>query len=93
MTPRERLMALTSQPDAVLFTGDGVPEPPEALAARITRLAAAGAIDGDDYSVGGIVERLEERWAGLVLEEVTRPARLLEALGAAPRGAVGRPSE
>ena len=97
MTPRERLVALTARADAVLFAGDGEPEPPEALAARIARLAAAGAIEGDDYSVGGSVARLEERWAALLGKEaaVWLPTgtlanhlavrRLLEARPRAPR--------
>ena len=60
---------LSSRTDVVLFAGDGEPEPPEALAARIARLAAAGAIDGDDYSVGGSVARLEAAWAALLGKE------------------------
>jgi threonine aldolase len=69
VTPRERLAALSRRDDAVLFAGDGIPEPPEALAARIAGLAAAGAIEADDYSLGGSVARLEERWAALLGKE------------------------
>ncbi len=65
LTPRERLAVVARRADAVLFAGDGEPEPPEALAARIARLAAAGAIEADDYSIGGSVARLERRWADL----------------------------
>src|SRR5688500_128643 len=66
---RERLAALSRRADAVLFAGDGEPEPPAALAARIDRLAASGAIEGDDYSVGGGVARLEAAWATLLGKE------------------------
>lgn len=69
LTPRERLAVLSRRADAVLFAGDGEPEPPEALAARLVRLAAVGAIEADDYSVGGSVARLEERWADLLGKE------------------------
>lgn len=91
------MAALTARPDAVLFAGDGEPELPEALAARISRLAAAGAVEGDDYSLGGSVTRLEERWAALLGKEaaVWLPTgtlanhlavrRLLEARPRAPR--------
>jgi threonine aldolase len=68
-TAREQLAALARRADTVLFTGDGEPEPPETLAARIARLADAGAIEADDYSLGGSVARLEERWAALLGKE------------------------
>ncbi len=70
MSAAERLRALIAQPDAVLFSGDGVPESPTALAARISRLAASGALDPDDYSVGGAVATLEARWAELLGKEM-----------------------
>ncbi len=68
-TAAERLRALFSRADAVLFTGDGEPESPSALAARIARLAAAGEVETDDYSTGGAVARLEARWAELLGKE------------------------
>ena len=68
-TGRERLAALSGRDDAVLFAGDGEPEPPSALAARIARLAAAGSIEADDYSLGGSVAHLEGSWAALLGKE------------------------
>lgn len=65
----ERLRALASRPDAVLFTGDGEPESASTLAARLDRLAASGQIEFDDYSNGGAVARLEARWADLLGKE------------------------
>ncbi len=64
-----RLGTLRDRPDAVLFAGDGEPESPTALAQRIARLAAAGALEADDYSLGGVVARLEARWAELLGKE------------------------
>ena len=69
-TAAERLRSLAARPDAVLFSGDGEPESPRLQAARIERLAATGAIEADDYSRGGSVARLEERWAELLGKEV-----------------------
>jgi threonine aldolase len=97
--PRERLAALTGRTDAVIFAGDGEPESLEALAGRITRLAATGEVEGDDYSLGGSVARLEERWAELLGKEVAvwlptgtlanhlAVRRLLEARPGTPRAA------
>ncbi len=70
MSAPERLRALAARADSVLFAGDGIPEPPTALAARISRLAADGALEADDYSVGGAVATLETRWAELLGKEV-----------------------
>lgn len=69
LSAAERLRALAARPDAVLFSGDGEPEPPAALATRISRLAASGALPSDDYSVGGAVATLEARWAELLGKE------------------------
>ena len=45
------------------------PNRPQTLAERIARLAAAGAIEDDDYSRGGSVARLEAAWAALLGKE------------------------
>lgn len=47
----------------VVFRGDGEPRTP---AEQATRLAALGRIDPDDYSLGGVVQKLEETFADLL---------------------------
>lgn len=62
-TAADRVRALASRSDSVIFLGDGVPPTPSAMVSRLAALEAAGALEPDDYSLGGSVEALERRWA------------------------------
>ena len=68
-TAGERLAALRGREDAVIFLGDGVPPTPASMVSRLAALDAAGALQPDDYSLGGSVEALERRWADVLGKE------------------------
>lgn len=53
----------------VYATGDGVPQTPEEYARLLATLTAGNKIGVDDYSRGGVVEKLETRMAALLGKE------------------------
>ena len=53
----------------VVFSGDGVSLDAAEIGARISALAAAGAIESDAYSIGGSVAALEEAAAAMLGKE------------------------
>jgi threonine aldolase len=53
--------------DRVYATGDGIPHPPKEYAALLARLAEG--VTPDSYSIGGTVEKLEQRMASLLGKE------------------------
>ena len=55
--------------DAVVFRGDGEPKTPEGLVARLAEIVASRGIEADNYSNGGVVRELEERFADLLGKE------------------------
>ena len=55
--------------EAVVFRGDGEPKTPESLVARLSDIAGRREIEADDFSNGGVVRELEERFAGLLGKE------------------------
>ena len=58
-----------NSPDAVVFRGDGEPKTPEGLVARLSEIVAGRGIEADNYSNGGVVRELEERFADLLGKE------------------------
>jgi len=52
-----------SNPNAIVFSGDGEPHTPESTVARLQNLLEQGRLDPDHYSLGGSVEELESRMA------------------------------
>ncbi len=56
-------------PDAVVFRGDGEPKTPEGLVARLSEIVSSRGIEADNYSNGGVVRELEERFAALLGKE------------------------
>ena len=56
-------------PDAVVFRGDGEPKTPEGLVALLSDIVSRRGIEADNYSNGGVVRELEERFAGLLGKE------------------------
>ena len=55
--------------EAVIFRGDGEPKTPESLVTRLSDIASRRGIESDDFSNGGVVRELEERFAGLLGKE------------------------
>ena len=55
--------------DRVYAAGDGVPHTPEGYALLLAGLAKEDAVAPDDYSRGGVVEKLEARMAALLGKE------------------------
>ena len=55
--------------DRVHAIGDGVPHAPADYARLLARLTEGGEIKADSYSIGGIVEQLETRMAGVLGKE------------------------
>jgi threonine aldolase len=49
--------------------GDGVPHTPEEYAQLLASLAKSGSLTPDEYSRGGVVEKLEARMASLLGKE------------------------
>jgi threonine aldolase len=63
-------VAVSSEADpTVHFCSDGLALNPAQYAALLVRLTKAGAIEADEFSLGGIVARLEERMAALLGKE------------------------
>ena len=58
-----------NSPDAVVFRGDGEPKTPEGLVARLSEIVSRRGIEADNYSNGGVVRELEERFADLLGKE------------------------
>ena len=58
-----------NSPDAVVFRGDGEPKTPEGLVARLSEIVVGRGIEADNYSNGGVVRELEERFADLLGKE------------------------
>ncbi len=56
-------------PDAVVFRGDGEPKTPEGLVAKLSEIVTTRGIEADNYSNGGVVRELEERFASLLGKE------------------------
>jgi len=56
---------------SVLFQYDSEPWTSRSLVAKLADIAAAGAIEDDDYSLGGTVEALEARAAGMLGKEAS----------------------
>lgn len=56
-------------PTAVDLTGDGIPLSPAEYAALLSRLAGGPGFEADEYSRGGAVAALEERFASLLGKE------------------------
>ena len=52
--------------DAVVFRGDGEPKTPEGLVALLSDIVSRRGIEADNYSNGGVVRELEERFASLL---------------------------
>ncbi|MQG36752.1 MAG: low specificity L-threonine aldolase [SAR202 cluster bacterium] len=52
-----------NNPNAVVFAGDGEPQIPQSVVARITGLLRSDKLQPDTYSIGGSVEILESRIA------------------------------
>ncbi|HYP14879.1 MAG TPA: beta-eliminating lyase-related protein [Bryobacteraceae bacterium] len=50
-------------------TGDGIPHSPHEYAQLLAKLTASGEVEPDDFSRGGIVQKLEERTAALLGKE------------------------
>jgi threonine aldolase len=55
--------------DRVYATGDGIPHTPEEYARLLVQLAESGKVTADEYSRGGIVEKLESRMAEILGKE------------------------
>ena len=55
--------------DAVVFRGDGEPKTPEGLVARLSEIVSSRGIEADNYSNGGVVGELEERFAAILGKE------------------------
>ena len=59
-----------SYPDtAVVFKGDGEPRTPQAMVRKLGDVNARGLIEPDNFSLGGTVEQLEQRFADLLAKE------------------------
>jgi len=59
-----------AQPDEHVFAyGDGIPFAPDEYARLLAELTAGGKVSSDDYSRGGVVEKLESRMASLLGKE------------------------
>ena len=58
-----------NSPDAVVFRGDGEPKSPEGLVARLSEIVSSRGIEADNYSNGGVVGELEDRFAAILGKE------------------------
>ncbi len=56
-------------PYAVVFRGDGEPKTPELMVRRLSEIADGAGIEADSYSLGGVVEEIERRFAELLGKE------------------------
>jgi threonine aldolase len=64
-----QLAGATGSDERVYAYGDGVPHTPEEYARLLAKLTAGGGVASDDFSRGGIVERVESRFAELLGKE------------------------
>ncbi len=62
-----QLSAQPSSDDRVFVYGDGIPHTPEEYSRLLTTLARG--VEADDYSRGGVVEKLEARFASILGKE------------------------
>jgi threonine aldolase len=71
-TPLAAFQLAAAAPETRVYaTGDGVPHTPEQYSLLLANLTKDGAVGPpDDYSRGGVVEKLEERMATLLGKEV-----------------------
>ena len=51
---------------AVVFRGDGEPKSPELMVKGLAEISDGGGIEGDSYSLGGVVEEVERRLADML---------------------------
>ena len=56
-------------PHAVVFRGDGEPKSAELMAMRLAQISDSAGIEEDSYSLGGVVEEVETRLAGILGKE------------------------
>jgi threonine aldolase len=61
--------AAAAADERVYAWGDGIPHSPADYAALLARVTASGGVDADEYSRGGIVEKLETRMAAVLGKE------------------------
>ena len=60
----------TAIPDRLVFAyGDGIPHTPAEYAQLLTRITAANTVVPDEYSLGGVVEKLEAKMAQMLGKE------------------------
>ena len=58
-------------PDRLVFAyGDGIPHSPAEYAQLLTRITTSSEVTPDEYSLGGVVEKLETRMAQMLGKEV-----------------------
>lgn len=55
--------------EAVVFRGDGEPKTPELMVRRLAEITDSAGIEGDNYSLGGVVEEVEKRLAAILGKE------------------------
>ena len=53
----------------VVFRGDGEPKTPELMVRRLARINESSGIEADNYSLGGVVEEVEKRFAAILGKE------------------------
>src|SRR5580693_1125947 len=69
-TPLAGLQLAANAPEKPMYAfGDGIPHTPEEYAQLLASLAKSGNLAPDDYSRGGVVEKLEARMASLLGKE------------------------
>ena len=69
-TPLAAFQLAGSAPEQRVYaSSDGIPHTPDEYARLLARLTSAGDVAPDDYSRGGVVERLEARMAALLGKE------------------------
>ncbi len=54
---------------AVVFRGDGEPKTPELMVRQLSQITDGAGIEADTYSLGGVVEEIESRFAALLGKE------------------------
>ena len=59
----------TMSPSAVVFRGDGEPKSPKSMVNRLSDIVSDSGIDADSYTMGGVIEELERRFADLLGKE------------------------
>lgn len=53
----------TDSPTSVVFSGDGEPKTPDSMLSQLVSIQQNGGIASDTYTLGGVVEELEQRMA------------------------------